>query len=604
MVLGFLTFFSALTISAVAIYYSVAGLVAIFAAAAIPIIVMGVSLEVGKLVTAVWLHRNWERAAWWLKTYLSIAVLVLMFITSMGIFGFLSKAHIEQTSAGTESIAQVERIENEIKRNEDIIVRAENQIKKLESSGTGSDANIQSQIDKEQERIDNAYKRIQPAIDEQQAIIDSQASLWRSELAKIDAEIETLQGYIDNGETKKAQQMIGASADGIFGKKTADKIGDWQDEKQKERLALIKKIEEATNNPQAKAAAEEIKRLRKTAEDQVKQSNALIDRLRKQLGNTDKADSIDAEIDTQTLRIKNANTEIDTLVEQKYKIEGEYRKLEAEVGPVKYIAEFIYGEKADQTLLEKAVTWVIITIIFVFDPLAVLMLLASQMTYAWYKGQKDEQPTPSKPDPKPSTKYQDVIGKTYEGKGEPEPESQGFNEKDPLNEWNDMIEEAERAVKEEKESKKNSKKKSKKKTKKTVQKRVVEEPVEEFTEDDADDAFYLSSLQEPKQEPDEFDIYLENASNDEKEAMQRWKHETGHTLKIARKLFNQGTLEELPWMKYLHPEPDFVDETKDKQKVTWMEHDKEGHQIKKEGYKQNEEQNDDSIWQQIQKGKE
>jgi len=406
MVLGFLTFFSALTISAVAIYYSVAGLVAIFAAAAIPIIVMGVSLEVGKLVTAVWLHRNWERAAWWLKTYLSVAVLVLMFITSMGIFGFLSKAHIEQTSAGTESIAQVERIENEIKRNEDIIVRAENQIKKLESSGTGSDANIQSQIDKEQERIDNAYKRIQPAIDEQQAIIDSQASLWRSELAKIDAEIETLQGYIDNGETKKAQQMIGASADGIFGKKTADKIGDWQDEKQKERLALIKKIEEATNNPQAKAAAEEIKRLRKTAEDQVKQSNALIDRLRKQLGNTDKADSIDAEIDTQTLRIKNANTEIDTLVEQKYKIEGEYRKLEAEVGPIKYIAEFIYGEQADQTLLEAAVRWVIIIIIFVFDPLAVLLLIASQYTFNWYREDKGGS-LPPKSDPEGPNKDND-----------------------------------------------------------------------------------------------------------------------------------------------------------------------------------------------------
>ena len=168
MILGILTFLSALTISAVAIYYSVAGLAAIFAAAVIPIIIMGVSLEVGKLVTAVWLHRHWKQATWWLKTYLSVAVIVLMFITSMGIFGYLSKAHIEQTSAGEESIAQVERIESEIKRNEEIIVRAENQIKKLETTGTGNDANIQAQIDKEQERIDNAYKRIQPAIDEQQ----------------------------------------------------------------------------------------------------------------------------------------------------------------------------------------------------------------------------------------------------------------------------------------------------------------------------------------------------------------------------------------------------------------------------------------------------
>ena len=95
MIYGILTLFTALCISAIAIYYSVAGLVAIFAAAALPIIIMGTALEIGKLVTAVWLHRYWSKATWWLRTYLSTAVIVLMFITSMGIFGFLSKAHIE-----------------------------------------------------------------------------------------------------------------------------------------------------------------------------------------------------------------------------------------------------------------------------------------------------------------------------------------------------------------------------------------------------------------------------------------------------------------------------------------------------------------------------
>ena len=125
MLYGILTLLSALTISAVAIYYSIAGLVAIFAAAAIPIIIMGTALEIGKLVTAVWLHKYWQQATWWLKTYLTTAVIVLMFITSMGIFGFLSKAHIEQTSAGEESVAQVERLAGEIERQQDIIVRAE-----------------------------------------------------------------------------------------------------------------------------------------------------------------------------------------------------------------------------------------------------------------------------------------------------------------------------------------------------------------------------------------------------------------------------------------------------------------------------------------------
>ena len=400
MALGIITFISALTISAIAIYYSVAGLAAIFAAAVIPIIIMGVSLEVGKLVTAVWLHRYWSRATWWLKTYLSIAVLVLMFITSMGIFGFLSKAHIEQTSAGQESVAQVERIEAQIVRNKDIIERAEQKIVALQTSGTGSDANVQAQIDKEQERIDNAYKRIQPAIDEQQKIIDSQAELYKKELAKIDEDLATLQGYIDNGETKKAQQMIGASADGIFGKKTADKIGDWQEEKSKERNELISKIERATNNPQAKAAREEIKRLRKTVETQIAQSNELINRLRLQLGNTEKADNIDEQVDEQNLRIKNANSEIDTLTDEKFALEGEYRKLEAEVGPIKYIAEFVYGDQADNNMLEEAVRWVIIVIIFVFDPLAVLLLIASQYTFNWSRQDKGGSLPPSS-DPEP-----------------------------------------------------------------------------------------------------------------------------------------------------------------------------------------------------------
>ena len=174
MLFGILTMFIALCISAVAIYYSVAGLVAIFAAAAIPIIIMGGVLEVGKLVTAVWLHRYWSKAAWWMRTYLSIAVVVLMFITSMGIFGFLSKAHIEQTSAAQEQVAQLERMEEEIIRQQEIIARAEQRIAKGETDADKQDVGIQDKIDREQERIDSAYTRRQPSIDEQQAIITAQ----------------------------------------------------------------------------------------------------------------------------------------------------------------------------------------------------------------------------------------------------------------------------------------------------------------------------------------------------------------------------------------------------------------------------------------------
>ena len=200
MFLAILTMITALAISAVAIYYSVAGLVAIFAAAAIPIMIMGGTLEIAKLVTAVWLHRYWNKATWWLKYYLATAVLILMFITSMGIFGYLSKAHIEQTSASEESIAQVTQIDTEISRLNAVIVRSEQKIKALETSGTGSDANIQAQIDKEQQRIDKAFERIQPAIDQQNKIIQdartndaTRTKPYEDQLSSIQAEIIRLE---------------------------------------------------------------------------------------------------------------------------------------------------------------------------------------------------------------------------------------------------------------------------------------------------------------------------------------------------------------------------------------------------------------------------
>ena len=381
MFLAILTLITALAISAVAIYYSVAGLVAIFAAAAIPIMIMGGVLEVSKLVTAVWLHKYWKQATWWLKSYLSIAVIVLMFITSMGIFGFLSKAHIEQTSASEESVARVETLQSEIDRQLGIVGRAENRVRALESSETGADANVQEQIDKEQERIESAYTRIQPAIKEQNTIIANVTALFQTELDKIDSELEILQGYVDSNEVKKAQQMIGASADGVFGKKTAEKIGDWKAAKQAERAEWLVKIQESANSATVKAARTEIARLRDNADKQIAQSNVLINRLRDQLGDTQNQDDIQKAIDEQFERVRTASSEIETLSEQKITLESEYRKLEAEVGPIKYIAEFVYGEAADKNMLEEAVKWVIIVIIFVFDPLAVLLLIAAQYTF-------------------------------------------------------------------------------------------------------------------------------------------------------------------------------------------------------------------------------
>jgi hypothetical protein len=621
MIYGLLTLLTALCISAIAIYYSVAGLVAIFAAAALPIIIMGTALEIGKLVTAVWLHKYWSKATWWLRTYLSTAVVVLMFITSMGIFGFLSKAHIEQTSAGNENVAQVERITTEITRYEDIITRAENKIKKLETSNTGSDANVQSQIDAEQDRIDKAYDRVQPAIDEQQKIIDSQADLYKAELAKIDQELKTLQTYVDEGDTKKAQQMIGASADGIFGKKTAEKIGDWKEIRQKERDELISKIEQASNNPQAQAAREEIKRLRTTVENQIAQSNELIDRLRKQLGDTGKIADIDSQVDEQNLRIKEANNQIDVLIEEKYAIQSEYRKLEAEVGPIKYIAEFVYGENATQNMLEEAVRWVIIIIIFVFDPLAVLLLIASQYTFEWNRrfgpGGDDNGSPKLDPTPKPPftdeeydeawkanidrdheqalkdneefdrKKYENARAQKIADNIPPEIETatviladeeqkdvsenektlhemamEGFEEEkqdnEDLEKWNNWVEAANKAA------------------------------TEESTEEDIHQAKKAIGEQFGKESQNKIDLtdededLFDGASQEEKEAMKRWKAEdpSNNKIKETRLQHDQGKIKDLPWTKYLKAQADYkvfpeLEEeiSKKKESLSWIEKD-------------------------------
>jgi hypothetical protein len=392
MFLGILVLLTGLTISAVAIYYSVAGLVAIFAAAAIPIIIMGSTLEIAKLVTAVWLHRYWNQAAWWLKTYLSIAVLVLMFITSMGIFGFLSKAHIDQTASATEGLAKIEQLDVQIKRQEDIIVEAELAVEQVETADTNRDAEIQAQIDKEQERIDSAYTRIQPAIDEQNVIVSKEEerlggglSLYREQLKEIDNNLARIEQYIQSDNVTALQALVGVKADGNLGPATRSAIDAYRTAQSAEKQRLGQLIAQESSNvtsPTIDAARAEVQRLRSLAEQEIANSNELINRLRQQLGKTD-TDQIAVEVEKQNAIIDRAEQEITALTEQKFGLESEYRKLEAEVGPIKYLAEFVYGNSEDKDLLEEAVRWVIVLIIFVFDPLAVLLLIASQYTFEY-----------------------------------------------------------------------------------------------------------------------------------------------------------------------------------------------------------------------------
>ena len=465
---GYWTIFVALCISAVAAYYSIVGLVAIFAAAMIPIVIMGSVLEIGKLTTAVWLHLNWKNARWFVKIYLTSATILLMFITSMGIFGFLSKAHIEQTSAAGENVAQLERIEKELVRNTDIIARAEAKIDKAESQQGNGNASIQQQIDLEQERIDSTYSRIQPAINEQNKIISdvrlddasrtspyedqltnikdeiirletsakeyetqisslvvyaSSADTIVAQIAMINATITKVEGQIASGEReqiKQAQSTIGANPDGAAGPNTRRSANTWIEQQkiivndlnaqvatirkdatsvvnlERTRLAsVVKDIREiqipalkqrelqvlstidnvrATESPAINTAREEIARIRLSAENQIQASQDLIERLRQQITvGSDK--SIEDIVNAQLSKINLSNEQIEKLTEKKYELEADYRKLEAEVGPVKYIAELVYGE-ANKDMLESAVRWVIIILVLVFDPLAVILVIS------------------------------------------------------------------------------------------------------------------------------------------------------------------------------------------------------------------------------------
>jgi hypothetical protein len=255
-VIAYLALISGLTISAVAIWYSVAGLVSIFAAAVVPIIVMGVVLEVSKLIATVWLKLNWHRAPIFIRTYLLAAIAILMVITSMGIFGFLSKAHSDTGLVSGDVQAKIAVYDEKIKTAKENI-----------------DANRK------------ALKQMDEAVDQVMARSSSETG--------------------------------------------ADKAVAIRRSQQKERARLQSDI-------QAEQKA------------------------------------------------------ITALSEERAPIAAEVRKVEAEVGPIKYIANFIYGDNPDANILEKAVTWVIIIIVAVFDPLAVILLLASQYSFQWFRQSRDD----------------------------------------------------------------------------------------------------------------------------------------------------------------------------------------------------------------------
>ena len=153
MFIAILTLLSALSISSVAIFYSVIGLATIFPGQFMAVVIMGSVLEVGKLVTASWLYRNWKQTRFLLKSYLTIAVVVLSLITSMGIFGFLSKAHLEQNLAENTVNQRIEIINNKITSEETYIKRQTLIIDRAEKSLSVTITTNDGAIDIEKENL-------------------------------------------------------------------------------------------------------------------------------------------------------------------------------------------------------------------------------------------------------------------------------------------------------------------------------------------------------------------------------------------------------------------------------------------------------------------
>ena len=392
--IAWLTLLTALTISGVAIYYSVSGLAAIFSEAVIPIIIMGGVLEVSKLVTAVWLHRFWGIATWWLKTYLSIAVVVLMLITSIGIFGFLSKAHDTASGNATEAIATVNRIDGQIAREENRIQILEDRINGLQS-GDGFD--VSSSIAQQQEIISGARGAVQADIDYNQTQITAinerldrdLEALETSLTADIQVQTDKLvpldelvasyrdeedSGFInrtDNrGEAERVLQEQKPERDAIAAEITRlrDSARDRESELRREASVAVREAQGNINDYRAQT------------QSTVDAATAEINRLREQ-SNSSQDDDLE-QIDEWNVTIDNIYNTIDSLRDEKFESEQAVRLVESEVGPIRYIAEFFTGtEDADASLLETAVSWLIMVIIFVFDPLAVLLLIASQYTF-------------------------------------------------------------------------------------------------------------------------------------------------------------------------------------------------------------------------------
>ena len=361
MLFGILTLITALAIAGVAAWFSIAGLMIFFGGMPMSVAIMAGTLEVGKLLTASWLYRYWNETSILLRTYLTTAVVVLMVITSAGIYGYLSKAASDVSSDGAVALAEVERVDG-------LILREENKIAIIEDRilSVGGSVDVSESIAQQESIRDGAWQRVQGDIDYAQGQIDR----LRDQLAVLDKAVNDLRN--------KGVEVVVTDEGGLFQGDTTEKIdyvaqaNDLYDQQKQQRADIKSDIDKQQANIDA---------YRSQAQADINGANAEINRLRntssnQQDANIEKINAFNSDIDA-------IYDNIAVLKDSKFEAESKVRDLEREIGPIKYVAELLYGS-SDQSVMDKAVRIFILLFVFVFDPLAIMLLIAANQTLLRY----------------------------------------------------------------------------------------------------------------------------------------------------------------------------------------------------------------------------
>ena len=385
MFIAILTLLSALSISGVAIFYSVIGLATIFPGAFVPVVIMGGVLEVGKLITASWLYRNWKFTPFMLKTYLTTAVIILSLITSMGIFGFLSKAHLEQNLASDTLIQRIQILNDKIDSEKNSILRQNAVIDRLEKSINRSTGTADGDIEVQQSIIADANDKLKTLL-----------TVETNTVKDLNDRLKVLDKNVSD---------ILTSNKSFFNEEKA--AADLKASQKQERDLIAVNIKEAQDR---------ISELKADHKAETSEAKSIIANMR--AGSQDNKGTYTQDIDTAEQKIFDAQGRIDSFIVEKQPLEKEMLTLEAEIGPVKYIAALaVDWGITDQVETSKAVRWVILLLIVVFDPLAVLLLIAANQSLM--RRFPPEAPKPQevidleKPDEEDVTlKWNEMMGKT------------------------------------------------------------------------------------------------------------------------------------------------------------------------------------------------